>query len=125
MLSARTVIFCFGPKTVPPFLYLFGYKFSSMISARFPKYLDISFPVFHALLAVGLQPTGQCRRVANPATAMQGNVWLSTYFIFYGSQFLGMKLLLGHLKLRASDYIATAPPNPLQSAYWLFPSVIF
>jgi len=34
------------------------------------KYLDKSFPVFHTPLTAGLQPAGQCRRVANPARAM-------------------------------------------------------
>ena len=36
------------------------------------KYLDKSFPVFHTPLTAGLQPAGQCRRVANPARAMLG-----------------------------------------------------
>jgi len=35
--------------------------------------------VFPAPLKVGLQPTGQYRRVANPARAMLGNLWPSTY----------------------------------------------
>ena len=43
-----------------------------------PKYSDKSFRVFSTLLAVGLQPTAQCRRVANPAGAMLENLWSGT-----------------------------------------------
>ena len=42
------------------------------------KHLIKSFPVFSTLLAAGLQPAAQCRRVANPAGAMLENLWSGT-----------------------------------------------
>ncbi len=50
---------------------------------RNDKYLAISFRVFSALLAAGLLPAAQCRRVANPARAMLGNLRSSTTYKEY------------------------------------------
>jgi len=55
-----------------------GYAIGDLSPVPLKKKSRKSFPVFHTPLTAGLQPAGQCRRVANPARAMLGNLWPST-----------------------------------------------
>ena len=67
---------------ISPMVDPFAQKVADKLGIEVYKYLDKSFTVFPAPLKVGLQPTGQYRRVANPARAMLGNLWPSTYACF-------------------------------------------